>query len=107
MDQSRPLFVYFRSFLVTISTQIEKSIDGMLGIRTRGRRMEGADESTELWRPPLVVVFHARKIFNIMKRASILSKTHISHTQARQRSPKRDQKIRPLTCNIFSVKLNN
>ena len=24
----------------------------MLGIRTRGRRMLGADENTELWRPP-------------------------------------------------------
>ena len=53
MGQSRPLFVYFRSFLITISIiQIEKSIDGVLGIRTRGRRMEGADETTELWRPP-------------------------------------------------------
>ena len=27
-------------------------IDGVLGIRTRNRRMVGADESTELWRPP-------------------------------------------------------
>ena len=51
MGQSRPLFVYFRHFLVTISIQIEKSIDGVLGIRTRGRRMVGADETTELWRP--------------------------------------------------------
>ena len=33
MGQSRPLFVYFRSFLITISTQIEKSVDGVLGIR--------------------------------------------------------------------------
>ena len=53
MGQSRPLFAYFRSFLVTISIQIEKSIDGVLGIRTRGRRMVGADKTTELWRPPL------------------------------------------------------
>ena len=30
----------------------KKSIDGVLGIRTRGRRMVGADETTELWRPP-------------------------------------------------------
>ena len=52
MGQSRPLFVYFHSFPVTISTQIEKSIDDVLGIRTRGRRMVGADETTELWRPP-------------------------------------------------------
>ena len=51
MVQSRPLFVYFRSFLVTISIQIEKSIDGVLGIRTRGCRMVGADKTTELWRP--------------------------------------------------------
>ena len=51
MGQSRPLFVYFRSFL-TISIQIEKSIDGVLGIRTWGRRMVGADETMELWRPP-------------------------------------------------------
>ena len=47
MGQSRPLFVYFRSFRVTISIQIEKSIDGVLGIQTQGRRMVGADETTE------------------------------------------------------------
>ena len=47
MGQSRPLFVYFRHFLITISI-IEKNIDGVLGIRTRGRRMVGADETTEL-----------------------------------------------------------
>ena len=50
MGQSRPLFVYFRYFLDTISIiQIEKSIDGVLGIQTRGRRMVGADETTESW----------------------------------------------------------
>ena len=32
--QSRTLFVYFRPFLITISIQFEKSIDGVLGIRT-------------------------------------------------------------------------
>ena len=52
MGLSRPLFIYFRFFLVTISIQIEKSIDGVLGIRTRGHRMVGADETTELWQPP-------------------------------------------------------
>ena len=52
MGQSRPLFVYFHSFLVTISIQIEKSIDGVLGIRTRGCRMVGVDKTMELWRPP-------------------------------------------------------
>ena len=30
MGQSRPLFVYFCSFLVTISIQIEKSVDGKI-----------------------------------------------------------------------------
>ena len=47
MGQSRPLFCfYFRYFLDTISIiKIEKSIDGVLGIRTRGRRMVGADET--------------------------------------------------------------
>ena len=48
---------FFRSFRVTISIQIEKSIDGVLGIRTRGRRIIGADETTELWRPPLFKTF--------------------------------------------------
>ena len=38
MGRFRPLF-YFRPFLITISIQIEKSVDGVLGIRTRGRRM--------------------------------------------------------------------
>ena len=52
MGQSRPLFVYFHYFLDTISIiQIEKSVDGVLGNRTWGRRMVGADETTELWRP--------------------------------------------------------
>ena len=53
LGQSRPLFGYFRYFLDRISIiQIKKSIDGVLGIRTLGRRMVGADETTELWRPP-------------------------------------------------------
>ena len=47
------IFVYFCPFLITISKiQIGKSIDGVLGILTRGRRMVGADETTELWQPP-------------------------------------------------------
>ena len=32
--------------------KIEKSKDGVLGIRTWGRRMVGAVKTTELWRPP-------------------------------------------------------
>ena len=49
MGQSIPLFVYFHSYLITISIQIEKSKDGVLGIQTRGRKMVGADKTTELW----------------------------------------------------------
>ena len=45
-------FVYFNSFLITILIQIEKSVDGVLGIRAWGHRMVSADETTELWRPP-------------------------------------------------------
>ena len=49
-------FVYFRPFLITISIiQIEKSIDGVHGIWTRGCRMAGADKTTELWRPSTCV----------------------------------------------------
>ena len=55
--KNRPIpasfFVYFRSLLVTISIQIEKSVDGVLGIQNRGRRMVCADKTTELWRPLL------------------------------------------------------
>ena len=56
MGQSRPLFAYFCYFLDTISIiQIEKSVDGVLGIRIRGCRMVAADETTELWRPPVYI----------------------------------------------------
>ena len=50
--------VYFRSFsqhkdkYSTNFTINDKSIDGVLGSRTRGGMMEVADESTELWRHP-------------------------------------------------------
>ena len=60
MGQSRPLFVYFHTFHITISIiQIEKSVDGVLGTRTQDCRMVGADETTELWRPPNVTYLRA------------------------------------------------
>ena len=37
--QTRPLFVYFRSFHATKLTINDKSVDGMLGIQTQGSRM--------------------------------------------------------------------
>ena len=50
MGQTRPLFCLFCPFLITISIiQIEKGIDGVLGMQTRGRRMVGADDTKELW----------------------------------------------------------
>ena len=52
MEQTRPLFVHFSSFshdkYSTNLTINDKSVDGMLGTRTRGGRMVGADESTEI-----------------------------------------------------------
>ena len=58
MGQSRPLFVYFCPFHITISIiQIERSIDCVLGITTCGRWMVGTDETTELWRPPNCPMF--------------------------------------------------
>ena len=56
MGQSRPLFIYFRPFHITISIiQIEISLDGAHGIQTSGRRLVGADKTTKLWRPPTLV----------------------------------------------------
>ena len=40
--QSRPLFVDFRPFIITISKiQIEKSVNDVLGFRTQGRKIGG------------------------------------------------------------------
>ena len=58
MGQTRPLFGLFSFFsqhkdkYSTNFTINYKSIDGVLGSRTRGDMMEGADKSTELWRHP-------------------------------------------------------
>ena len=58
MGQTRPLFVYFRSFLRTNIAQIltinEKNINGVRVTQTQGSSVVGADESTELWRHPRV-----------------------------------------------------
>ena len=34
----------------------DKRVDGVLGIQTRGGRMVGTDESTELWRHPMLLM---------------------------------------------------
>ena len=41
----QPSCVFYKTFF-------KKSIDDVLGIRTRGGRMEGANESTEQWWHP-------------------------------------------------------
>ena len=51
MGQSRPLFVYFRSFLITISIQIEKwcAWDSNPGLQDgRRRRNHGAMAATQV-----------------------------------------------------------
>ena len=49
--------IYFRLFLIltsiTVSISILKSVGGVLGIQTRGCQKVDADETMELWRPPL------------------------------------------------------
>ena len=58
MGQSRSLFVYFRHFLITMSIiQIEKSLDGVLGIQAHGRSMVSADKTMELRRRPFTSIF--------------------------------------------------
>ena len=55
MGQSQPPFCLFWSFLHgSIQIYIDKSVDVFLGTQTQGGRMEGTDESTELWRHPTI-----------------------------------------------------
>ena len=49
---ANPSLFLFIFDIFSLQFQIEKSVDGVLGIWTRGCRMVGADEITELWRPP-------------------------------------------------------
>ena len=57
MGQSRPLFVNFSLFSWYIFNNT-KSVVGVLGIQTWGRRMVSADETTELWRPPNIIFLY-------------------------------------------------
>ena len=71
MGQSRPLFVYFCSFLVTISTQIEKkhrwyAWDSNLGPQDgRRRRIHGAMAATPL--EQLLLIESQRSVVKSMK----------------------------------------
>ena len=78
MGQSRPLFVYFRRFLITISIiKIEKSLDGVLGIQTRGCRMVGADKTMELWQPPPINILRPL----IIKLLTSIAVKQVTHRQ--------------------------
>ena len=65
-------FVYYCSFLITISIQIEKSIDGVLGIRTRGLRMVGADYGGH----PMVILLVTFRSYRLLF-SSVLSLCHL------------------------------
>ena len=59
MGQTRPLFVYFRPFRNTNIVQLtimEKALMVCLGFEPQDRRMEGADESTELCAVPSLII---------------------------------------------------
>ena len=45
-----------------IQTINDRSVDGVLGTRTRGGRMVGADESTEIWRHPTDLFVYIVKV---------------------------------------------
>ena len=46
------LFLFiFILFLLQFQYKMRKSVDGVLGIRTRGHRMVSVDKNMELWRP--------------------------------------------------------
>ena len=44
---------------------MDKSIDGVLGTRTRVGKMDGTDESTELWHLPLEITFYILKMIRV------------------------------------------
>ena len=62
--KNRPISASFISFRIPIQMKKYnlnyinwKNVDGVHGIRTRGRRMLGTDNSTKLWRPPIPFIF--------------------------------------------------
>ena len=67
------LFSFFsRDKCSTNLTINYKSIDGVLGSRTRGCRMVGKDESTELWRRPKANVLYYQNSKLLWKRPVVL-----------------------------------
>ena len=68
------LFVYFRPFLITISIIQIKSIDVVVGIRTRGCMMVDADNTTKLWQPPLFYLCLFKRILIVCLKRPKLNK---------------------------------
>ena len=58
---------------------IDKSVDGMLGIRTRASRMEGTDESTELPRPAPKNLTFAVALLYQRTRTSVKNLKNVGH----------------------------
>ena len=54
MRQSRSRFCFLFLFSYPNDKYKNWSADVVLGIRTRGRRMVGSDDSTQLWRPSTI-----------------------------------------------------
>ena len=65
------IFTYFHNAKTNIGTNLtinDKSRDGVVETRTRGGRMEGTDESTELWRHPENKTYNNNKIWHFGKK---------------------------------------
>ena len=69
-SQSRPLFVYFRlSHMKKFVYKLIKAWMVCLGLI----RMEGADESTELWRHPLLLTF--KRLLDLVRDPDVFDQT--------------------------------
>ena len=66
---------YFQTILYAMTNKVQnwtvkgKSIDSVLGIRTRDCRIVGAHKSTVLWRPPIYynVKFYFKDMYKLAK----------------------------------------
>ena len=80
-------FVYFRPFINPPSIIINrKSVDGVLGFQTWSHRIVGADQTTEIWRPPyllhnyVVLLAEIIQIFHITSQKIFVAMTASTNT---------------------------